>query len=144
MPFSRPSSMHFSSHTMLWPILHMVRIPSSSSAASPGTRPARRSDGFDQRRHLGAPAAARERPDGPRRRLGYRPRAADGGHELEGRRVREVGARLEFRARFEQYAAEPVLAARVLAGQEVPLRDERPGGLYLRCFRYAKSERIAE
>ena len=34
--------------------------------------------------------------------------------------------RLEFRARFEQYAAEPVLAARVLAGQKVPLRGE-PG-----------------
>ena len=95
-------------------------------------RPARRSDGFDQRSHLGAPAAARERPDGLRRRLGYRPRAADGGHELEGRRVREVGVRLEFRARFEQYAAEPVLAARVLAGQEVPLRGERPGRLYFR------------
>lgn len=57
--------------------------------------------------------------------------AADGGHELEGRRVREVGLRLEFRARLEQYAAEPVLAARVLAGQKVPLRGERPGGLYL-------------
>ena len=40
--------------------------------------------------------------------------------------------RLEFRARFEQYAAEPVLAARVLAGQKVPLRGERPGGLYFR------------
>lgn len=94
-------------------------------------RPARRLDGSGQRRHLGAPAAARERPDGLRRGLGYRPWAADGGHELEGRRVREVGLRLEFRARLEQYAAEPVLAARVLAGQKVPLRGERPGGLYL-------------
>ena len=91
-----------------------------------GGRLRRRRHGIQQRRRFGAAALAGKGAYRPRRGGGHRPRPAQRGHERERGPVRQVGASLELGARFEQYAAQPVLRPRVLAGQEIPLRGELP------------------
>ena len=89
-------------------------------------RPGRRPHGPDERVHLAAPRAAGEgrRPSAPG--VGHRPRPAEGGHEPQFGDVGQVDQRLELGARLQQDAAQPVFAPGALAGQEVPLRRERP------------------
>lgn len=58
--------------------------------------------------------------------VGHRPGPAEGCHEPQLGTVGQVDQRLEGGARFQQDAAQPVLAPGVFAGQEVSLGGQRP------------------